>query len=292
MIASLVSNAGSDFITTAELVSFIFVGLIVGVLGGLLGIGGSIIMIPVLTLIFRHNQHLSQAAAMIVNIFVAIPSMIQHHREKAVRWDVVWRAMPGGVVFIVIGVELSNVFDGEILQRFFGAFLLYVIFMNIKQLFSKGGEPEPHEHVIKWWSCGFVGICTGFSAGLLGIGGGVITVPLLQRVCRLPLRQSIATSAAIMVLTAVVGAIRKNLVLADITTIGDEVLRWQESVIIAACFIPTAMVGGWLGAKLTHSMKIRYVRIAFILLLVWAAWKMLGFMDLFGQSASAYQFGN
>lgn len=280
--------ANSDVVNASEIASLVIVGLVVGVLGGLLGIGGSVIMIPVLTLIFRHNQHLSQAAAMIVNVFVAVPSGIQHHRETAVRWDVVWRALPAGLVFIIVGVELSNTMDGKVLQRIFGAFLLYVIYMNIVKLFSKDGEPEPHEHQVAWWRCSFVGTLTGFMAGLLGIGGGVVTVPLLQRVCKLPLRQCIATSAAIMVLTAIIGAIRKNMDLDHAPVVEDVALRWQDSVVIALCFIPTAIVGGWMGAKLTHTMKIGYVRLAFILLLCWATWQMLGLEELFGKSAAAF----
>ena len=80
------------------------------------------------------------------------------------------------------------------------------------------------------------------------------------------------------------------LALIDSQVVGDATLRWQDSLIIAGCFIPTAMIGGWLGAKLTHSLRIRYVRIAFILLLCWAAWKMLGLMELINNDHSANAF--
>lgn len=271
-----------------EVISLIMVGFIAGGLGGLLGIGGSIIMIPVLTLAFGHNQHLSQAAAMIVNIFVAVPAVIQHHRAKAVRWDAVWRMLPFGIVFIVIGVELSNNINGEILQRIFGAFLIYVIYMNIIKLFNRDDESDPNRQPVKWQSCGAVGSITGFGAGLLGIGGGIITVPLLQRACRLPLRQCIATSAAIMCLTAVIGAVQKNLSLGIATLEGEAPLLASDSLKMAACFIPTAIIGGMMGAKLTHTLKLRWVRLALIVLLFWASWQMLGLPELFGKSALAF----
>ena len=275
-------------IQSSEVIILVLVGLVAGGLGGLLGIGGSIVMIPVLTIILGRNQHLSQAAAMIVNVFVALPSMIQHHREGAVRWDAVWRVLPFGVVFIIVGVESSNALDPRKLQLLFGVFLLYVIYMNVMKLFSADGEPAPADQKVAWWTCGFVGSVTGFMAGLLGIGGGIITVPLLQRACRLPLRQCIASSAAIMVLTAVVGAFRKNMALADAPVVVDEVLRWQDALILALCFIPTAIVGGLLGARLTHALKLGWVRLAFILLLCWASWQMLGLEELFGKAAQAF----
>ena len=74
-------------------------------IGGLVGVGGSIVIIPVLTLLMHTNQHLSQAAAMIINVFVAAPALLAHIRAKAVRWDVVARMLPFGLVFILIGVE-------------------------------------------------------------------------------------------------------------------------------------------------------------------------------------------
>lgn len=273
---------------TFELISLVFVGLLAGGLGGLLGIGGSILMIPVLTLVFGHNQHLSQAAAMIVNIFVAVPAVIQHSRAGAVRWDAVWRVMPFGIIFIVVGVELSNEIDADTLQRIFGAFLLYVIFMNVMKLTSKQGEPVPEDQKVGWATCGVVGSVTGTGAGILGIGGGIITVPLLQRICRLPLRQCIASSAAIMCLTAVVGAVRKNYALASILNGEGEAMSYTESLMLAVCFIPTAIIGGMIGAKYTHKLRLRWLRLAFIILLCWASWKMLGIPQLIVESSAAY----
>ncbi|MCH7572184.1 MAG: sulfite exporter TauE/SafE family protein [Planctomycetes bacterium] len=255
-----------------ELISLVVVGFVAGGMGGLLGIGGSIVMIPVLTLVFGHNQHLAQAAAMIVNIFVAVPAVIQHHRAKAVHWDSVRYILPFGIVFILVGVELSNKIDGPLLQRLFGAFLLYVIYMNFMKLIDKKDDPTEKDLNVRWYSCGFVGSITGFCAGLLGIGGGPVANPLLQRICRLPLRQTIATSSAVMCLTALVGAARKNMTLADLTP----ALSIKESLLVAACLAPTAAIGALVGAGLTHALPVRWVRVAFILLMVWASANMLG----------------
>lgn len=259
-------------------------------MGGLLGIGGSIVMIPVLTLGFTHNQHLAQAAAMIVNIFVAVPAVIQHHRAKAVRWDSVRYILPFGIVFIIVGVKLSNEIDGQMLQRFFGAFLLYVIYMNITKLVDKKDEPTAEDHNVRWYSCGFVGSITGFCAGLLGIGGGIITVPLLHRVCRMPFRQCIATSTALMCMTALIGAISKNMTLGDVPVDDGIILKVSDSLLLAACFLPTAILGGMLGAKYTHRLPLRWLRVAFILLLCWASWQMLGLREIFGNTANAFPY--
>jgi uncharacterized protein len=261
-----------------DLIVLIALGLAAGSLGGLLGIGGSIVMIPVLTLILDRNQHLSQAAAMIVNFFISLPAFFQHRRAGAVDWAVIVRMTPAGLVFIVIGVEASNLLDGRSLMRFFGVFLLYVIFVNVRRLIvvSRRGPRDVEVPKVTWPRASLVGTITGFAAGLLGIGGGIIAVPLLQRACHLPLRKCIGASATVMCATAVLGAVRKNLTLSEVTDAAGGAVDPLESLVIAACLAPTAILGGHFGAGLTHSLPLKWVRIAFIVLLCFAAAKFLG----------------
>ena len=104
----------------------------------------------------------------------------------------------------------------------------------------------------------------------------MLAVPLLQRVCRLPLRQCIATSSAAMVITAAIGAFRKNMTLPTHLTDAGDPIAIADSLLIAVCLIPTAIVGGFLGARLTHVLPLKWVRLAFLLLLALAAMRMLG----------------
>ncbi len=260
-----------------EILELVVVGLAAGVLGGLLGIGGSILMIPALGLILGLDQHLAQASAMIVNVFVAIPALLRHRRAGAVRWDVFWRMLPAALLFILIGVEASNRFEGRFLHRVFGVFLLYVILVNVHRLIRRAAEPPAHEQRPGWITAGPVGAIMGFAAGLLGIGGGGIAVPMLQRICNLPLRQCIATSTAVMCITAGVGAARKNMSLSALTAADGAPLGLSadQSLVIAACLAPTALLGGFLGAHLTHALPLKWIRIAFILLMAWASMNML-----------------
>lgn len=272
--------------SVSDLIILIGVGLVAGLLGGMLGIGGSIVIIPVLTVVVGKNQHLSQASAMIVNVLVSLPAVLRHQRAGAVRWDIMLRMLPGAAFFIVVGVFLSNHIarlddlesEGTLLERFFGIFLLYVIVMNVHRLGKRGDvEPSPEDVRRGWLASTFVGSIMGFSAGLLGVGGGIICVPLLQRVVRLPLRQSIATSAALICLTSAVGAIGKNATLEELVDAAGVPLNLQlsDSLLIAACLAPTAVIGGLLGAGLTHRLPLKWVRIVFIMLLTVAALKML-----------------
>ncbi len=263
-----------------ELIILLILGLAAGTAGGLVGIGGSLVIIPVVTLLMGKNQHLAQAAAMIVNVFVAAPALFRHHQAKAVQWGVVLRMLPFGLALILIGVFLSDRTNGELLMKFFGVFLLYIIAINVLKLFEDGRKDNGRPPRIAWLSAGFVGSLMGFAAGLLGIGGGPIAVPLLQRICRLPLRESIATATAVMCITSAVGAWRKNVGLSELVERGvtaDPIL-FQDSRFLAMCLVPTAMIGAYIGARLTHKLPIKLLRIAFILLMIWACVNMLGLL--------------
>ena len=117
-----------------------------------------------------------------------------------------------------------------------------------------------------------IGLLAGLFSALLGVGGGIVAVPLLQKLCRLPLRQCIATTAACMCFSAAFGAVRKNLALSSLG------LDMSESLQIAAFLAPTAVLGGLMGGWLAHALPLNAVRLAFILLLLWSAAQLLGIM--------------
>jgi len=256
-------------------------GLLAGVLGGLLGIGGSVVMIPAMTIIFSavaersESIHQYQAAAMIVNFLLIGPSVLRHARAKAIYFGV-WRWLaPAALIGIVAGVAVSrmDIFTGSheaYMRATFGVFLLYVAGYNVWKLFAKRSEGIDRRAAEKlaWWKKSGVGLPMGFSAGLLGIGGGALAVPAQQLILRMPLRNAIATSATTILTIAWLGAIVKNASLGSDGT----VLR---SVELAAFLAPTAMIGSYIGGHLTHALPLRIVRIAFIGLMIAASWKML-----------------
>jgi uncharacterized membrane protein YfcA len=258
------------------LTAIAFIGLLAGTLGGMLGVGGSIVMIPGLTLVLGYDQHLYQAAAMIANVAVSIPAAIRHQQAGALdRPTLTWMG-PAAVLAALIGVWLSNralfagVEGGLWLGRLLAVFLAYVIYVNVKRL--RDGRPETtnipdHLAAARTRRTG-VGSVMGLIAGLLGVGGGAIAVPLQQVVLKLPLRSAIGNSSAIICLSAALGAIYKN------ATLGYHGTTPLAGLALAGLLVPTAWIGGGFGATLTHRLPMRQVRIAFVILLIVAAWKM------------------
>ena len=261
------------------MVSLLVLGLTAGALGGLVGVGGSIVIIPVLTLLMGQDQHLSQAAAMIINVLVAAASLLQHSRARAVRWAVVGRLVPLGLVMVLAGVAASNAVHGEILTKLYGGFLLYVIAFTVAKLVGDHrNRPAPSEPRTGWLRVGSVGAAMGFVAGLLGIGGAPVSIPLLQRLVHLPLREAIAVTSAAMVITSIAGAVVKNATLSTLTDAAGRSLGldFRDSFLLASFLAPTAVLGALAGARLTHVLPVRWVRVVFILVMIWACWEMLG----------------
>lgn len=263
-----------------DFLTLFIVGLVMGLLGGLLGIGGSVIMIPALTFLMGENQHLYQASAMICNFFVSASSLIGHYKAKAFNVSILKWLIPLGVAGIVGGVAVSNsrVFEGSngyLLARLFGAFLVYVVIYNSFRLFSsvsKKNEPVNQQTATvkaNAFRSSFCGLITGLAAGLMGIGAGTVSTPLQQVTMKRPLREAMSNSAVMIVAISWIGAVYKN------ATLAQHGLHFAESFRIAICVIPGSMIGGYFGGHLMHGLPKNLVRGAFIVVCIIAAIKLL-----------------
>lgn len=262
----------------AELLSFATIGLVAGLVGGLLGIGGSTVFIPIATLLLGPDQQVYQAAAMILNAAVAASATLRHWRAGALSTRRVVPTAVLAIIAVLFGVAAGNAIGGAMLGRLFGGLLLVLALAEARALlFAKrstesplqGDEPEPREHPAL---LGFIGVAMGLLGGLLGVGGGTIGVPLFRYAARFPLRICIATAASVTLPLAVVGAIYKNLSLSHLP--GESAEAERLALLIAAAVVPTAIAGAFLGATLVHRLPLRAIRVAFVLLLLTAGARM------------------
>lgn len=264
-----------------DYVLYSVIGLCMGVVGGTLGIGGAVFMIPAMTFVFGENQHLYQAASMICIFFVSSSSLIAHHKAKVISKQLMVRMVPAALVGILAGVAVSNsaIFEGAndyILSRVFGGFLVYVVAYSSFRFYRsiKMGQPQeaqtPEQNESKKTSLGWVvGLITGMGSGLLGMGAGTIATPLQQLLLRSPMKRAMSNSAMLIVCMSWLGAIYKN------WTLSQHGLDFTDSIKIAACIIPGAIIGGTIGGHLMHALPKNIVRAIFILVCIIAAVKLL-----------------
>ncbi|MEQ8318553.1 MAG: sulfite exporter TauE/SafE family protein [Phycisphaerales bacterium] len=259
--------------TPTEIVICLVIGAFAGVLGGLAGIGGSMIMLPALALFVADPDpdsahHLFMASAMVVNAVVSFPAALRHKKAKAIHYGALRVILPAMAISIVAGVLISNQIEGLTLRKILAGFIAAYALMTIYRFFKKSDEPELDAKGVHAVRLTVIGIATGMVAGLLGIGGGVLMVPMLQVFCKMPIKNAIATSSAVMVLTAIVGA---SLKLATLPEHGRSVV---DALIIAAAISPTAFFGARLGATLTHKLPLQAVRLVVSLALLVVAARM------------------
>lgn len=257
----------------------IIVGFFSGIFGGLLGIGGSVILLPALSIIFADRfpaayQHVYQASAMIMNFFVALSAVNTHYKNQTIQEKLVRKLIPITVMSSFLGITVSNlpIFTGDganYLKKFLGVFLLYVMLYNLYKLFYKTpyqreekekekeeGEPF-HTEDYPTSKALFIGFPTGFLAGLMGIGGGSICVPLQQIFLKTPLPSSIANSTAVILFTSIFAAIYKN------ATIPPDLGGITGSLTFAAFVVPPASVGSYIGSHLTYLVPKRILTAIF-----------------------------
>ncbi|MFN0010326.1 MAG: sulfite exporter TauE/SafE family protein, partial [Phycisphaerales bacterium] len=250
-----------------EIVASGIIGLVAGVFGGLAGVGGAIVILPSLGVLFGYpaanTHHGYMAAAMVVTCVVAIPAALRHHKHKAVRLDLLPAMLVATGLAVAAGVLVSNWLPGWHLQLgLAGALVFFSVQMFTKAL-RRLPEAPPRPELTTRPRIALCGALAGLPAGLLGLGGGIINVPLFQSLLGLPLRTAIATSSALICLTSPIGA---GLKLASLAGLGESA---GHAMMLALVMSPSAIIGARLGASLTHRLPLVWVRcvIGFIMLL-------------------------
>lgn len=250
------------------------IGLLGGAVGGLAGIGGSIIMLPALAIFHgyespeKNRHHVFMAASMLANIAVSLSSTLQHRRKGAARKDLLASLAPSMCAGIILGVLASSQTEGRWpvigLAVFIWAYCAYTVFTLVRSIPERPFDaPSP-----KWWILVTVGLLTGGLAGFLGVGGGILLVPLLQ-LAGLNIRHAIAGSASVMWISATIGAATK------LSFLPSQGLRVWDAIEIAAPMSAGALGGAWFGAWLSHKLKVPALKIAIIVVLALAAVRMV-----------------
>jgi uncharacterized membrane protein YfcA len=188
--------------------AYLLLGGVVGFFAGLLGIGGGLILVPVLTVIFTTQHfppdrilHLALGTTMAAIIFTSASSLRVHHAHGAVNWQAVKQITPGIIVGTLAGATVVNMLPSRVLSVIFVMFIFYAATQMLLKIAPKPSRTLPG----RWGMLGAGGII-GVVSSFVAIGGGLLTVPFLT-FCNTRLQQAIGTAAAVGFPIAVAGAI-------------------------------------------------------------------------------------
>jgi len=257
------------------LITYCGVGAIAGFLAGLLGIGGGLVIVPMLIYVMGSRgiapevlMHLALGTSMASIMFTSVSSFMAHHRRGAVRWEVVRRIVIGILTGTFIGSCFAAAMSTGFLKGFFCVFL-YVV--ATQMLMNK--KPKASRELPGALGMFGVGNIIGGVSSLVGIGGGTLSVPFMIW-CNIPIHHAIGTSAAIGLPIAVAGTagyIFNGLGLTSLPAYSLGYIHLPALVGIACVSILTAP----LGVRLAHRLPVDKLKRVFALLLYLVGTKML-----------------
>jgi len=259
---------------------YLLTGAFVGFFAGLLGIGGGLIIVPVLIAIFTAQDfpadriiHLALGTTMATIIFTSAASLRTHHQHGAVNWQIVKNITPGIFLGTFGGAALASSMTGQLLSIIFVIFIFYAATQMLLQF-----RPSPIFQLPGKIGLFLAGSVIGALSSLVAIGGGLLSVPFLT-LCKIKLQHAIGTAAAIgfpIALAGTAGYIANGYLQPE--TLPEYSLGYVYLPALA-WLVLASMLTAPLGARLTHSTKTATLRTIFVVLLYGLGIRML--MSLF-----------
>lgn len=250
-------------------------GSFVGLIAGLFGVGGGIVMVPVLHFIFVWMNissdlamHMAVASSLGAMVFTSSSSTWAHQRRGTVIWPAFWCLTLGLLPGAWLGGIVADMMGGTMLRRFFGVFLLFVAG---RMLFAH--QVENAKTRLKTWLAAASGVIMGLISAMVGIGGGTLTVPFLM-FSGVPARPAVGTGAACGVPIALAGSISFITVAWGKPDLPDYSLGYIYLPAVFALAL-TSVLFAPLGAKLMHQLPVQMLRRGFAVLLIAVSIKML-----------------
>ncbi|HOV18805.1 sulfite exporter TauE/SafE family protein [Ottowia sp.] len=244
-------------------------GLTTGFLAGLLGIGGGMIMVPFISAMLGARGvapglavKMAIATSMATIIFTSISSVRAHHKKGAVRWDIV-RGLAPGIVggAMVASLGVFSLLKGALLYFIFASF---VSFSAVQMFLNK--KPAATRQLPGMPGLLGTGGVIGFLSGLVGAGGGFVSVPFMTW-CNVAIHNAVATSAALgfpIALANVAGYIAAGQGLHYLPPHSIGYLWLPALIVIACCSVLMAP----LGARAAHALPVGKLKRAFAVVLI------------------------
>ena len=220
------------------------VGLAAGLLGGffagIAGVGGGIVMIPLMTWLAGLSQHRAHGTSLVAIVFTGAVGAWTYYLHGAVDWKVSLMLAVGAILFARLGALYAHSLSERRLKRGFGVFLLFVSFMLLlhghlfSQVFALGFWPK----IVTLFA---TGAFAGFVSGMMGVGGGSVMVPPMVILAGMSQHLAQGTSLMAMVPIGAMGAFTHY-------RLGNVDTRVAGGLIIGA------MAGGYLGGTAANML--------------------------------------
>jgi len=258
------------------------IAFLVGIIAAMVGVGGGVFIVPLLSLIFDFSAHQAVGTSLAAIILTSLSSTIGYWRQRRIDYKVGTLLTVTTIPGAFAGAYLTTLITTRALGLIFGFFLILIaLHMTLRYGFhelqslrigkswhrkivdSAGLVFEYDANVGLGLPLGFLG---GLSSGLLGIGGGVVVVPILHLVMNFPMHLAVATSMFVMILTSISGVITHF-------SLGN--VRVEHALLLGVGIIFGAQLGAYLSKRTSGRNLRRIFGIVLFLVSVRMIWKYL-----------------
>jgi uncharacterized protein len=247
---------------------YLSLGALSGLLAGLFGIGGGLIMVPVLVLAFTAQgfpaevlTHMAIATSLGATIFTATSSIYSHHRQSGICWSLFLPLACGMLIGAFTGVHTALQLPGYQLQFLLGVFVLLMALHLMIEV-----RPKQVKSMFNHSPLALAGTLIGWISTIFGLGGGILTVPLL--VWRsLPIKQAVGTAAACSFPIALTGAVTNVVVSWETPSLPSYSMGYIYLPAVLGVVI-TSTVAAHLGSRLAHHLPNHILQRIFIVFLI------------------------
>lgn len=238
-----------------------------GFCSGLLGVGGAVVLIPLMLSIppwvgvGSLSMHEVAGITMIQVLAASLFGCLAHHRGGNVHKRTIMAiGVPMGVCALV-GSTVSKNLPGEAMLFVFGVLVLVALVLLLGKVPYDDGRGQ-NGFTFRWTGSILVGTSVGLAAGIVGAGGGFVVIPLMVRVLGIPMKTAIGSSLGIVFLGALMGSIGKAMTLQ---------VEWTYLLPVVAGSIPAALAGAHVSKKLPPT-AVRYLLVAVVAVVLVKTW--------------------
>ncbi|HET6515892.1 MAG TPA: sulfite exporter TauE/SafE family protein [Thermodesulfovibrionales bacterium] len=237
------------------------IGLLAGIFGGLVGVGGGVVMIPLMVGTMKTGQLRAHGTSLVVLVFTGLAGSVTYALKGSV--DIVASALLATTAIFTArtGARYAHALPEWKLKRSFGGFLIIVSFL----LLSKPYLIQHHGPLFGWVKVSVLfmtGALTGFLSGMMGVGGGTIMVPAMVLLLGMDQHTAQGSSLLAMVPAGAAGAYTHS-------RLGN------VDVNLLAGLIPGVLAGTFLGGSLAHALDEETLRVIFAAVLIWTGMRYL-----------------
>lgn len=253
-------------------------GSFAGFLAGLLGIGGGVILVPLFLWLFPLADlspeiivHTAFGTSLAIIVPTSISSAYGHRKHGNVAWRQVAYLALGGTLGALLGSSLAAVVSGPVLKICFGGMQMLI---GLKLLFFHPHLPPEYEEAPGWASLAAVGLAGGCFSSFFGVGGGIVAVPLMLILLRLPIHLAVGNSSALIVVSSLAGALSYvwyglQAEVAALWNVG------YVNLLVVLVVAPTSILFARLGVRIANRVSQDKLLRAFAVLLILIGIKMI-----------------